>query len=121
MRKIIFTLIIGLTFLSCDKYKAKRLSGIYACKVDVESFNMSSGYFDTTYFEDVEVKQDGESIVIFNKKIHIRDLKKGVYFEEGTMSSVYLKVRIYKNELFYFYHSGGLGGYGNVQYIGKKK
>lgn len=121
MRKIIFALIIGLTLFSCDKHKAKRLSGIYSCTVNYYYFDMTGTTIDTTYTEDLEVKQDNDSIVIFNIKVHVDELRNGSTFQKNTGASSYYKVKIDKGELYYFSTNGGLGGSSSIEYIGKKK
>ena len=121
MKKFIFALIIGLSLFSCDKYKAKRLSGIYSCTVNFHYFDMTGTTIDTTYTEDLEVKQDNDSIVIFNNKVHVDELRNGATFEKYNGATSSYKVKIYKDELYYFSTNGGLGGSSSIEYIGKKK
>lgn len=121
MKKFIFALIIGLTFLSCDKYKAKRLSGIYTCTVNYHYSDMTGLTIDTLYTEDIEVKQDYDSIVIFNNKVHVDELRNGATFEKYNGATSSYKVKIYKDNLYYFSINGGLGGSSSIEYSGKKK
>jgi hypothetical protein len=121
MKNIILGLLISFAFLSCDKYKAKRLSGIYSCAVNFHYFDMTGTTIDTLYTEDLEVKQDNDSIVIFNNKVHVDELRNGATFQKNNGATSYYKVKIDKGELYYFSTNGGLGGSSSIEYIGKKK
>jgi hypothetical protein len=121
MKNIILGLLISFAFLSCDKYKAKRLSGFYSCAVNFHYFDMTGTTIDTLYTEDLEVKQDNDSIVIFNNKVHVDELRNGATFQKNNGATSYYKVKIDKGELYYFSTNGGLGGSSSIEYIGKKK
>lgn len=112
---------ICLVFFSCDKYKAKKFSGVYSCSVNYHYSDMSGLTNDTVYAEDVEVKEDGDSIIIFNNKIHVDALRKGVTYEKFTGASTFYQVKIDNDELYYFSTNGGLGGSSSIEYLGKKK
>ncbi|HRP52185.1 MAG TPA: hypothetical protein PLI97_01605 [Fluviicola sp.] len=65
-----FFSIIVFFLLGCDKYKAKKMAGIYDCKVHSSYFTGGTSN-DSDYEEALEIKQDGKNLVIFNELFHV--------------------------------------------------
>ena len=64
-----FFSIIVFFLLGCDKYKAKKMAGIYDCKVHSSYFTGGTSNV-SDYEEALEIKQDGKNLVIFNELFH---------------------------------------------------
>lgn len=105
--------------MSCDKHHAKKLAGIYACKVGFHYWDTTPTYLDTTYFEDVEVEQDGKSVIVLRTTIHIDSLWKGKEYYEGSMQN-YINVLLKNDSLYITKSGGGLGGNASWNYYGLK-
>jgi hypothetical protein len=123
---IAFVSILLLT-LSCQKHRAKKLAGTYACKVDYHVEHAETepnGYyiFDTTYFEDVVIVQDGKDLKFLNYSVHIDQVKDGKTASFAPSGSISSSAISFKNDEVYIYtKSGGQGGWGSYTYNGKKK
>ena len=107
------------TTMSCDKHHAKKLAGTYACKVDYHYWDMTPTHFDSTYFEDVEVEQDGKNVIVLGTTIHIDSLWKGKEYYEGYVHN-FIIVRFKNDSLYITKSGGGLGGNASWNYYGLK-
>ena len=115
----ILIIIVGL-FYSCDKHHAKKLSGTYSCKVEYHYWDITPTTIDSTYFEDIEVKQEGKNVIVLGYSIHIDSLWKEKEHYNGYIHD-YIKV-LFKNDRVYITRSsGGLGGNASWIYEGIKK
>lgn len=115
----LFVSIIVLFLMSCDKFHAKKLAGTYSCRVDYNYWDMTPKIIDTTYQEEIEIKQKGKLLEIFNHSIPIDSLWKEKQFYQGDVHS-YMKV-LFKNDSVYITTSGGgLGGNSSAIYTGRK-
>jgi hypothetical protein len=110
---------IGL-LLSCDKHHAKKLSGTYSCKVDYHYWDMTPSTIDSTYQEDLEIKQDGKNLIVLGTPIHIDSLWKEKEYQLGDIHN-YMRV-LFRNDSIYITRSGGgLGATATWKYQGSKK
>lgn len=116
---LISILIIG-SLTSCDKHYAKKLSGTYDCKVDYHYSDISGTHVDSTYFEEVEVIRDIRSIIVFDHKIAVDELRGEQEYYEGSYSQ-YMTVQFIDDELHIQRYSGGQGGNSSRTFIGTKK
>lgn len=116
---LILFLFFGLLF-SCDKHRAKKLSGTYSCKVDYHYWDMTPSTIDSTYHEDLEIKQNGKNVMVFGTSIPIDSLWKEKEYSVGYVHN-YMKV-LFKNDSIYITRSsGGLGGNASWKYKGIKR
>ena len=112
--------IIMLTAISCDKYHAKKLAGTYACKVRYIRTTYYEPSIDSTYYEDITIKQDGKNVIILGTPIHIDSLWKGKKYYQGYIHD-YMEVQFKKDSVFITKSGGGLGGNVAWVYSGLKK
>ena len=118
----LLTFILAITILicSCDKHHSKKLSGTYSCKVHCHSWTLSGSVFDTIYFEEIEIKQEGKDLKILDELIHIDSLWNERQYNEGNYPN-YFSV-LFTNDSVYITNGGsGHGGAGYCKYSGKKK
>jgi hypothetical protein len=108
-----------LFLFSCDKNHAKKLSGTYSCKVDYHYWDMTPTSIDSTYFEDIEIKQEDKNVIVLGYSIHIDSLWKEKEYMEGYIHN-FIKVQFKKDSLYITRSSGGLGGNASLIYEGKK-
>ncbi len=109
-----------LLLLSCDKHHAKKISGTYSCIVKHGYWDMTPSNFDSIYYEDIKIKQDGKFVVVLETRIHIDSLWKEKEYFEGYIHN-YIKV-LFRNDSIYITRSnGGLGGNASWTYEGIKK
>jgi len=114
-----FVGIVSLIY-GCDKYHAKNLSGKYYCKVHHQSWNMTSSNIDTVYYEYLDIKQDGEYVVVLGTPIHIDSLWKEKEYNIGSYQN-YMKVRFKNDQVFITTSGGGLAGNTSYYYEGVKE
>ena len=106
--------------ISCDKQRARKLSGTYHCRVEQESFDMVSLESDTIFFQDLIVEQQGKEVKVLGTTIHIDSLwKEKEYYESGFNSSI--RVLFREDSVFIEKYNGGQGGYTYWYYKGLKK
>lgn len=116
---LILLAFIGL-FSSCDKYHAKKLSGTYSCKVDYHYWDMTPTNTDSTYHEDLEIKQNGKNVIVFGTSIPIDSLWKEKEYYIGYVHN-YMNVLFRNDSVYITRSSGGLGGNASWKYQGIKK
>jgi len=81
---------------------------------------MTPSNFDSIYYEDIKIKQDGKFVVVLETRIHIDSLWKEKEYFEGYIHN-YIKV-LFRNDSIYITRSnGGLGGNASWTYEGIKK
>lgn len=112
--------IIMLTVISCDKYHAKKLAGTYACKVRYVQWTMNQPSIDSTYYEDITIKQDGKNVIIQGTPIHIDSLWGEKKYYQGYIHD-YMEVQFKKDSVYITKSGGGLGGNVAWSYSGLKK
>lgn len=116
--------------LSCDKRKAKTLTGAYGCTVKYSTFTKPSenGQLWTEESwekaEDVEVTSDKKITHVLNHNVHIdlvRDERQ--YAEHFNLDQPYLFSSLFKEDSVYasIKYDGGLGGYSARTYTCSKK
>lgn len=106
--------------LSCDKHRAKKLSGTYSCRVDYHYWDMTPSTSDSTYQEDLEIKQDGKQVIVLGTSIPIDSLWKEKEYYIGYVHN-YMNVLFKNDSLYITRSSGGLGGNASWKYRGVKK
>ncbi len=118
----IFALTLGsILFFACDKYKAKKLAGDYDCTVQVSSFNMNSGFYDTVKQEVINIGRNGKNLIILGREIHVDSLRNSHRYVEGNVSAGFLFwVYFSEDSLYAETWGGGLGGNGSCTYKGRK-
>jgi len=103
----------------CDKHHAKKLSGTYYCGVEYHYWDMTPSNIDSTYMEEIEIKQDGKNVIVLGTSIHVDSLWNEQEYYEGYIHN-YIKV-LFKNDSVYIVRSGGgLGGNASWNYKGVK-
>jgi hypothetical protein len=109
----------SILFISCDKHRAKKLSGTYYCKVDYNFNDYSETNYDSTYYKELEVLQDGKFIKIKNMSFHIDSLwKEKEIYKDNHSKKVHLQ---FKNDsIYYTIIAGGLGAAYTYSYTGIK-
>ncbi|WP_300661473.1 hypothetical protein [Fluviicola sp.] len=121
---ITFKLLILLTSIGllsgCDKHRAKKLSGTYSCKVAYHYWDMTPSTSDSTYQEDLEIKQNGKNVIVLGTSIPIDSLWKEKEYYEGNAHN-YIEVLFKKDSIYITRSSGGLGGNASWKYRGSKK
>jgi hypothetical protein len=116
---ILLAISLSLAFVSCKKYRAKRISGFYECEVNSYNWGFYSGRTDTTYTEMMEITRDGENIEFNHKTIPANDLwKKSYRKDEG--GRYYFTMEIIEDRLIYHAEGGGRGGGFEQDIVGKK-
>ncbi len=117
-----FTLILlaSACLMSCDKYRAKRWSGIYACQVDYHYFDITPQSIDCTYTQDIEIKEDGRNVIVLGHQVYVDCLRHENKYRVGDIHN-YLEVQFKKKQVFIFRYGGGLGGNASYRYVGTKK
>jgi hypothetical protein len=108
------------SLISCDKYHAKKLAGTYSCRVDYHYWDMTPTTFNTSYFEDIEIEQDGKDVFVLGYRIHIDNLWKEKVYKVGNIHN-YLQVQFKDRHISITRSSGGLGGNGTYTYYGERK
>lgn len=119
-----FLLLLFIAFVislsGCDKYHAKKLAGTYACRVEYHYWDMTPTTFDTSYYEDLQITQEGKDVFVLGYRIHVENLWKEKQFKVGNIHN-YLLVQFKDKHVYITRSSGGLGGNGTRTYSGKKK
>lgn len=118
MRYLIIPLLL-ITLFSCDKYRAKKYAGTYWCTVNNHYQSGGNGTY-TTFNSELEVIQDGKFIIVESRKFHVDSLKTGAYYIHYGSPNNYAKIQILNNEIYFYTHGGGLGGYSSKEYSGTK-
>lgn len=113
----VFTTILLLN--SCDKYHAKKLAGIYSCKVDYRLSSMNNYINDSTYSEDIEIVQSGKFVNVLGASIHIDSLWKEKEYTENNHPN-YLTVLFKNDKVFITESYVALGGHSSRTYEGEK-
>lgn len=117
---IISLFVTSLLLLSCDKFRARKLSGKYFCSVHYHYWDMTPLISDSSYFEEIEIEQKGNNLIVLGTAIHIDSLYKDNEYNE-FYSNNHLQV-LFKNDSLYLTKSiVGLGGGGSWIYAGIKK
>jgi hypothetical protein len=116
---LMFVIFTGL-ITSCDKRRAKKLSGTYACEVNYHYWDMSSGPADTSYHEDIYIEQDGKKVIVLGTSIHIDSLWKEKKYSEAD-GHKYLDVMFKDDRVHITKSHAGLGGGYSRNYEGVKK
>lgn len=111
--------LILLLLESCDKHHAKKLAGVYHCKVHYHYEDISPKYIDSFYNSDLTIERKGKYLYIFDYKIHIDSLWKAPTCKRGYIHD-YLNVLFEKDSVFVLRGGGGLGGNSYKYYKGKK-
>lgn len=117
--RYLFVFLFLICVLSCDKHKAKTYSGKYWCTVNSHYQSGAIGS-DTTYNSELEVINDGKFIFVENKKFHVDSLKNGALFIQYSSPHDFSKIQIKDKSIYFYNYSGGLGGYGSIEYFGTK-
>ena len=93
-----------LFFQSCDKHRAKKLSGNYTCQIERTCFG-GCNTPDSSYTEIFKVESEGKDLILFNSKIHIDNFKYGVEYRPNYNFSVTFE----KDRLDMLLKTGGMG------------
>lgn len=117
--RFVFILFSIILFFGCDKRHAKKYAGVYACEVNYTGTNINYGPWDSTYFQEVEVVQEGRYLFIGEKQYHIDSLWKGKTYTVGNYSCAY-STRFENDSLFLTISTGSLGTHTSRKYKGKK-
>ena len=120
MNRFLIVIAVSMMVLSCDKYRARRWSGTYNCKIHYLYWDMTPKNVDSTYYGTVEVNQKKRSIVIFGHEIPVDSLRDEKLYYEGYVHN-YIQVQFKGDSIYYLYSGGGLGGNGSYEYRGIKK
>lgn len=116
---LVFVISNGL-LTSCDKHRAKKLSGTYSCVVDYRYFDISGTSIDSTYNEDIYIDQDGKNLIVLGTSIHIDSLWKEKEYSEGYFYDQ--MTVLFKDDQVYITKSGGgQGGSSSLNYVGVKQ
>lgn len=113
--------------VSCQKYRAKKLAGTYACKVVYHLQHPGSepnSYYilDTTYFEDVVVVQDGKDLKFLGYSVHVDEVKDGKTASFANTGGISSSGISFKNGEISIYNSSWQNsGSWSINYNGKKK
>lgn len=119
---LVFSFLITLALLpSCGKFRAKKLAGKYLCRIDYHYWDMLPTLVDSTYFEEIEIKQAGKNLIVLGTTIPIDSLWKEKQYFEGSGGYNYLQVLFKKDSLYITKSGGGLGGHASWTYAGLKK
>jgi hypothetical protein len=116
----IFMIIVSFLIISCDKQRAKRLSGNYNCTVDYTYWDITPQHIDSTYTETVEVKAEGDILDVLGYKIPVDSVTDEQVFIT-TGHHFYLNVQFKNDSLYFKTTSSGLGGGATYVYRGKRE
>ncbi len=105
---------------SCDKYRAKKLSGTYYCSVNYHYTDISPETIDSTYNEDIIIEQDDKDVIVLGTSINIDSLWKEKEYFEGNYND-FLQVLFRNDSVYIQKYSGGLGGSSSLTYKGLKE
>lgn len=108
-----------LSFSSCDKYHAKKLSGTYQCSVHYHSFTITPSEVDSTYSESIEVKREGKELKVLGYTVPIDSVWETDGYMIGSYNN-YFQIRFVGDSLYCYQYSGGLGGNVTYDYQGVK-
>jgi hypothetical protein len=106
--------------VSCEKYRAKKLSGTYDCTVQYHYWDMLNGESDSTFSKQIEITRDKKKVVVLGVPILADSLWEGQECSRGLPSN-YFAVRFLKDSVFITQSAGGQGGNSTLVYAGKKK
>lgn len=119
-RPAILSVLMLLLFLaSCDKPEPTTPSRKYMCKIVYNYWTMNSVNIDSTYYQLMDLKQEGNNIIVLNTPIPIECLtNQNEYFFGNANSN--MQVLFNEDSLFITRSNGGLGGGETWNYTGVK-
>lgn len=118
--KYVILFLVVVTIMSCDTYHAKKLSGTYSCVVSYHYMDITPSNIDTSYFEDIEIKREGNDLIVLGYKIRVDNLWGEEEYYEGTVHNN-ITVQFMDDNIKIYRYSGGLGGSSSYSYLGTKK
>lgn len=97
------------------------MAGEYACKIHENSFNLSTGYFDTVKQESIQVGRSGKNVIVLGHEIQVDLLRKSAIYRTGSAANGYtFWVYFTKDSVYAERWGGGLGGNGTSTYKCRK-
>ena len=125
MKYTIITLVLVITFVSCQKKKYKPYIGNYDCKVIHQIDSLNSGYFfDTTYVQVAQITElDAKNIQFRDLPIPYKYIQESGLYETGHfVPGIYWGREItLRNDSLIYYHYEGTSEYlWSLRYYGRR-
>lgn len=120
LKNVSYAVLLIILLFGCKKHQEKDLSGIYRCTVDQRNWDMDAGVTSSTYEEDLDIKQNGDLVVILGNYVHIDSLWKNKLYRKMSGGSNVFEAQFINENIYVSYNAGGLGGGVEYIYRGKK-
>jgi hypothetical protein len=119
LQYVLLSLVL-MVVVSCDKYRAKKISGTYDCIVQYNHWNLMYGEVDSTFSKQIEITRDKKKVVVLGVPILADSLWEGQTCTRGNPSD-YMIVRFLSDRIYITKTAGGQGGKSTWVYEGVKR
>ena len=113
-------LVILLGITNCNKIKAKKLEGTYIGTSETLYYNGSYSE-DSSFVDTLNVDSKKKDLIINSGWVlPYESLTSSHSYSEGD-NTFYREISFWGDSVYYYTHSGGLGGGSNFSFTGKKQ